>query len=172
MTAARTFLLAAVAVAGLAGATLLWRALTQSTHPRGLLEIALAQYADAPQLEPFAYQAEKPEGDKRQRLFDVSEPHAREMLSGCSIDGWKPAGSLQSPTNGDVEGERLMHLWECDSNDGKVLAAELWKPHMGAAGVYFAACRRDKCPAYPQAFPEIRAWLGNTFEPVADRRSS
>ncbi len=171
MTAARNLLLAAVIVAGGAGGALLWQALTRSTHPCGLLQIALAQYADEPQLEPFTSQIEKPEGDKRQRLYGLSEPQARKLLSACPITAWKPIETLRAPDDGGAEGERLFHIWACDRANGKVIAAELWKPHMGTDGVYFAACAPGQCPPSPQALPEIRKWLGDTFETSADRPS-
>ena len=170
MTAARNLLLAAVVVAGIAGGALLWQSLTRSTHPRGLLQVALAQYAGEPQLEPFASQSERPEGDKRQRLYGISEPRARELLSACPINAWNPIETLRTPGDGGAEkGARLFHIWACDRVGGKVIAAELWRPHMGTAGVYFAACAPHQCPSSPQAFPEIRNWLGDDFEPSADR---
>jgi hypothetical protein len=169
MTAARNLLLAAVVVAGIVGGALLWQALTRSTHPSGLLQVTLALYASTPHLEPFASQIEKPEGDKRQRLYGLSEPQARKLLSACPIEDWKPIESLRAPAGGDAEGERLFHIWACDKTSGKVIAAELWKPHMGADGVYFAACAPNLCPPSSKAFPEIRSWLGDDFEPSADR---
>ncbi|WP_165570571.1 hypothetical protein [Caulobacter vibrioides] len=134
------------------------------------MQVALGHYAGAPQLKPFASQVEGPQGERRQRLFGVAEPQARKLLSACSIDAWKHVSTLRAPADGDPkDGERLFHLWVCERTDGKLMAAELWRPHMGVDGVYFAACAPTVCPSYPQAFPEIRAWLGDTFEPVAER---
>jgi hypothetical protein len=169
MTAARNLLLAAVVVAGIAGGVLLCPLLTRSTHPRGLLQVTLALYAGAPHLQPFTYQTEKPEGDRRQRLYGLSEPQARKLLSACPIEAWKPTETLREPGESGAEGERLFHIWACDHTSGTVMAAELWRPHMGTDGVYFAACAPSQCPPSSQAFPEIRRWLGDDFEPSADR---
>ncbi|MFA4951294.1 hypothetical protein [Brevundimonas sp.] len=84
------------------------------------------------------------------RLFAVSANEAVATLSQCRAEDWHEVGSRIQ--DGFTVGTGETKDFVCTRQEIVVLAQVLIDPRMGADGVFFAACRKDECPAPEIAF--------------------